>query len=86
MAIADYTEAIRIKPDYASAYNNRGNAYGDLGQHDKAIFDLTQAIRINPDDANAYHNRNLAYQKQGKKDLAEADRAKAKELGYKPPE
>jgi tetratricopeptide (TPR) repeat protein len=24
-AIADYNEAIRLKPDYAGAFNNRGN-------------------------------------------------------------
>ena len=33
-AIADYTRAIRIDPDYAAAYNNRGNAYKELGDYE----------------------------------------------------
>ena len=27
MAIEDYNKAIRLKPDYADAYNNRGIVY-----------------------------------------------------------
>ena len=30
-AIADYTKAIEIDPDYAAAYNNRGNVKYSLG-------------------------------------------------------
>ena len=26
-AIVDYTKALELNPDYADAYNNRGNAY-----------------------------------------------------------
>jgi tetratricopeptide (TPR) repeat protein len=29
-AIADYNQAIKLKPDYADAYNNRGSAKYDL--------------------------------------------------------
>ena len=31
-AIDDYSQAIRLDPNYAFAYNNRGNAYDDLKQ------------------------------------------------------
>jgi len=49
-AIACYSEAIRLKPDFADAYNNRGNAYDDKGEYDLAIKDYSAAIRLKPDD------------------------------------
>ncbi len=59
-AITDYTQAIRLNPDYADAYNNRGVAKMNLGQHFAAIANYDIAIRLNPDDANAYYNRGVA--------------------------
>ena len=63
-AIADYTHAIRLKPDDASAYYNRGNVKLDLGDYVGAISDYTRAIRLKP-DAGAYNNRGLAKGKLG---------------------
>jgi tetratricopeptide (TPR) repeat protein len=37
-------KAIKIKPDYANAYNNRGNAYAALGDHKNAIDSYDRAI------------------------------------------
>jgi tetratricopeptide (TPR) repeat protein len=54
-------EAIRLKPDYAEAYNARGAAYGLLGQNQLAIQDYDTAIRLRPDYAEAYSNRGAAY-------------------------
>ena len=59
-AIADYTMAIRLKPDLVLAYNNRGVAKANLRQHSAAILDYDVAIRLKPDDATAYSNRGLA--------------------------
>ena len=53
---------------------------------DKDIADYTEAIRINPDYALAYYNRATAYQELGDADKAAADFARAKELGYEPPD
>ena len=50
-------EAIRLNPDYAVAYNNRGIANGDLGQYEAAIADYDQAVCLNPGFAEAYLNR-----------------------------
>src|SRR5215510_7369950 len=56
-AIADYTKAIEINPQYGDAYNNRGAAYQDKHKHDRAIADYTKAIEINPQYGDAYLNR-----------------------------
>ena len=51
-----YTEAIRLKPDYAEAFNNRGNARQDKGDLDGALADYNEALRLKPDLATALHN------------------------------
>ena len=48
LAIADYTEAIRLDPESASAYYNRGNSWYDKHNNDQAISDHTEAIRLDP--------------------------------------
>jgi tetratricopeptide (TPR) repeat protein len=58
-AIADFSQAIRLDPNYAFAYYNRGVTYKTKGDADRAIEDYTQAIRINPNHANSYINRSL---------------------------
>jgi len=72
-AIADYDQAIALKPDYALAYYNRGIAYRQKGDLDHAIADYDQAIALEPDDADAYNNRGVAYDYKGDLDHAIAD-------------
>jgi tetratricopeptide (TPR) repeat protein len=60
-----YTEAIRLKPDYAYAYFNRGNARRGKGDHDGALKDYAEAIRLKPDYANAYYNRGIVQRDKG---------------------
>ena len=55
--ILAYDQAIRLKPDHAVAYNNRGNAKNDLQQYKAAIADYDKAIRLKADYAAAYYNR-----------------------------
>lgn len=40
--------ALKLKPDYAEAYNNIGSAYNQLKQYDKAIAACQKALEINP--------------------------------------
>ena len=68
-----YTEAIRLDPKLAMAYNNRGIAYDEKGEYDKAIADCSEAIRLDPKTAAAYSNRGLAYADKGDSDKAIAD-------------
>ena len=72
-AIADFTQAIALKPDADGAYINRGIVYDDRGLHDRAIADYTQAIALKPDDADGYFNRGYDYWLKGLYDQAIAD-------------
>jgi tetratricopeptide (TPR) repeat protein len=47
----DYNQAIELDPEYTHAFNNRGLAYADLKQFEKAIQDYNQVIELNPKDA-----------------------------------
>ena len=60
LAIADYTTAIELKPDYAEAYNDRAFAYYLKGDFDRAITDYTRAIELRPNYPKAYNSRELS--------------------------
>ena len=60
-AIEDFTQAINLDPNNAAAYWERGRAYRQMGDNDKAMADYIQAIRINPKHARAYNSRGTAY-------------------------
>jgi tetratricopeptide (TPR) repeat protein len=47
-AIADYTEAIRLKPDLAIAYHNRGYEHELAGRRDDALADYREAVAVDP--------------------------------------
>jgi len=61
------------REDLATAFKNRGNAYDDKGQYDRAIQDYDHAIAINPNDADAFNNRGTSYRAKGQYDLAVQD-------------
>jgi len=76
-AIQDYSEGIRLNPDYAnlqaSLFNNRGNARRDKGDLEGAMEDFTEAIRLAPDDAVAFAGRSAVRRKKGDLDGAIQD-------------
>jgi Flp pilus assembly protein TadD len=76
-AIADYTEAIRLQPNYADAFINRGIAYDSVKQYDKALSDLNEAIRLKPDFAYAYNGRGQAFYYLGRHEKAISDYTEA---------
>ena len=77
LKIERYTQAIEIDPDDFKAYNNRGNAYDDMGEYDQAIADYTEAIKIDPNHAMAYSNRGFSKKNLAKKLDAEGKTAEA---------
>jgi eukaryotic-like serine/threonine-protein kinase len=72
-----------LDPKLANAWNNRGVAYGKLGQHHKAVADFSQAIDLDPKLAMAWSNRGLAYLSLGQPAKAIADCSQAIELDPK---
>jgi len=52
--------AVKIKPDYALAYNNMCSAYNALKMYDKAIEACNKALSIQPDLELAKNNRKIA--------------------------
>src|SRR4051812_3359519 len=71
--IADFTEAIRLKPDYARAYYYRGLVLSDIDDYDGAIRDYTEAIRLDPNHARVFLHRGNARKSQGDLDGAIRD-------------
>ena len=59
-AIAEYTRAINLKPNTATAYTSRGLAHSNKSQFKAAIADFTRAIELDPKEAWAYGGRGLA--------------------------
>jgi tetratricopeptide (TPR) repeat protein len=60
LSVADYTDAIRLKPNYADAFGNRCQSYLNLHRYDLAIADCSNALRIRP-DATDFYDRALGY-------------------------
>jgi len=79
-ALAEFTLAIELKPDYAAAFNQRGQCRGglahgtnDLAALTNALADYNQAIQLDPGYAEAYFNRGIVKQIQEDYDGAFAD-------------
>lgn len=72
-AIADFTRAIALDPNYASAYRGRGRALGRKGEFNGAIADFNEALRLNPGAAILYNDRGLTWRMKGDLDRAFAD-------------
>ena len=79
-AIADFDEAIRLRPGQGMVYTFRGRAFMELGQLDRALVDLSKAIDLAPDDPLAYLDRGRTLMLSGRLDEAVADFDRALEL------
>lgn len=60
-AIADFNAAIRLDPNHANSYSNRGNSYRLKGDYSRAMRNYRQAVRLDPRHTEAYHNFGLLY-------------------------
>jgi serine/threonine protein kinase len=59
-AIEAFNQAVRIKPDFAQAWTNRGFSQGKLGRHLEKFSSCAQATSYQPNFAEAWNCRGLA--------------------------
>lgn len=59
-AIADFSEAIRLRDSDPTFWANRANGYLTLGRYKEAISDFDQALKIDPGNASVYLGRGRA--------------------------
>jgi Flp pilus assembly protein TadD len=69
-ALASYTQAITLKPDFAEAHSNLGGTLQELGRSDEALASCTQAIVLKPDFAEAHSNLGNTLKELGRFDEA----------------
>jgi tetratricopeptide (TPR) repeat protein len=74
--------ALRIKPDYADAWAERGNILNDTGRQDAALEAYSKALQYRPDMAGVYYNLGRIYQRFER--LAEAEQQYGLALEYNP--
>lgn len=79
-SIDDFSEAIKLRPDYAEAYKNRGDSYRQGQKYELSIADYTKAIQLRPDYSDAYSGRARAYKLKYDFEPAIADITRAIQL------
>jgi predicted O-linked N-acetylglucosamine transferase (SPINDLY family) len=55
--LASFDTALAVKPDYAEALSNRGNALADLKRSEGALANFDRALAIKPNFAEVFYNR-----------------------------
>lgn len=60
-----WSHALRVTKENDVVYLRLGNAFGRLGQYQKAIVHFNEAIRLQPDNTEAYNGRGISYNKMG---------------------
>jgi tetratricopeptide (TPR) repeat protein len=69
-AVANFREAVRLRPDYTDAFNNLGNVLYFQGKLDEAVAAYREAVRLSPNHAGALSNLGEVLRHHGK--LSEA--------------
>jgi len=84
-AMLHYEEAIKLVPNYADAYYNRGNILFANGRVDEAIADWEKSLQLKPNDADAHTCLGNALLRQGFPNEAIAHYEKASEFAPEDP-
>jgi tetratricopeptide (TPR) repeat protein len=79
-AVADFDQALRLKPNDTIALNGRGLAYLDDDKPDLALADFNAAIRADPGDSSSFDNRGYFEFTRNDYTAAIADQSHAIEL------
>ena len=79
-ALRDYSGAIEIEPDKASAYNGRCWVRALMRQAEAALMDCRESLRLNDEDPYAHDSQALAHWLLGQEDKARNDLDRARAL------
>ncbi len=69
-ALRDFSEAIRLRPNYHEAYRHRGAVYFLAGKGDECLADLQAGLRMNPADSAALSDLGTYFQRTKRPDAA----------------
>jgi lipoprotein NlpI len=79
-AIQEFTECIKINPNFAQDHINLGMAYLDYSKYPEAIQELETAQKLAPGYPHIYYNLAIVYKRQGKFEEAAREFQKVIEL------
>lgn len=79
-ALAEYKQAIALKPDYAPVYLNIGVSLAALKKMDSAAKAYLKALKLDPNIAEAHNNYGLFLKERGRLEEAERSFRRAIEL------
>jgi len=65
-ALTLYEQVLKLDPNLAEAWSNKGAALGNLGRYEEAIRCFDRANEINPNYAEAWSNKGAALEKIGR--------------------
>jgi tetratricopeptide (TPR) repeat protein len=80
-AASDLEEALRLRPTFASAWSNLGNALRHSGHLERAKHAYNSALLLEPTDARVWNNRGALQEQMGNLVAAELDVTRAIGLG-----
>lgn len=81
-AIAEFTRAMEIDPNYSEYYNDRGAMYFKMGRLDEAEADFLRAIQLSPPYAEVWANLGQCYRAMDR--MAPAAAAYSRSLDLEP--
>jgi tetratricopeptide (TPR) repeat protein len=81
LILADYSQSVKLRPEFFFGYFNRAFIYLKLGNYQLAMEDLNKAIAIESEFAEAYFNRGLTKIYLNDSQGGAIDLSKAGELG-----
>lgn len=82
--ISDYDTVIKLSPQMAFAYYNKGVVLAEAGDFTSALSLFSTAVSLKPDFGEAYYNRGYIYMQLGQRQKGSDDLSKAGELGVIP--